>query len=115
MEREHYNQTNKEFNSVTNKGFSIVHDEFMENGWKLKKNEKDLLIYRKDDRPLDEFTIKVTPTNIIISVPIVKTSYSYSVSVNDYFKACDFISLHLKTVERHYKEISDECVENYDN
>jgi len=43
MEREHYNQTNKEFNSVTNKGFSIVHDEFMENGWKLKKNEKDLV------------------------------------------------------------------------
>lgn len=115
MESEQYNPVNKEYNSVTNKGFSIVHEEFIENGWELKKNEKDLLIYRKDDRPLDEFTIKVTPTNIIISVPIVKTNCSYSVSVNDYFKACDFISLHLKNVESHYKEIRDEHVENYNN
>ena len=87
---------------LSNKGFSSVHSEFVMNGWNLKKNQKDLLIYGKDEYPCDEFIIKVTPTNILVTVPITNTNYMYTTTFNNYFNACDYILLHLKTIEDYY-------------
>lgn len=88
---------------LSNKGFSSVHSEFTGNGWKLNKNQKDILIYGKDEYPCDEFIIKVTPSNILVTVPITTTNYMYTTSFNNYFQACDYLSLHLKNVEVYYK------------
>ena len=79
-----------------------MHSEFIMNDWKLKKNQKDLLIYGKDEYPCDEFIIKVTPTNILVTVPITNTNYMYTTTFNNYFNACDHISLHLKNIESYY-------------
>jgi len=119
MESEHCKSVNNEYNVLSNKGFSTVHEEFMENGWSLKNNDKDLLIYSKSERALDDFTIKVTPSNILVSVPISNSNYLYSASFTDYYKACDFVSLHLNHIETHYKVISkkddDDENDNYND
>ena len=44
---------------LINKGFSIVHEEFVKQGWFLKKNEIDSIKYIKHEYPSDEFTIKL--------------------------------------------------------
>ena len=33
---------------LINKGFSMVHEEFIKQGWFLKKNEINSIIYKKD-------------------------------------------------------------------
>lgn len=89
---------------LINKGFSIVHEEFVKQGWFLKKNKINSIIYKKDEYPSDDFTIKVNSNNISVSVPLSNSNYFYKASFNNYFQACEYLSLHLKNLERNYKE-----------
>ena len=92
--------TNEE---LINKGFSMVHEEFIKQGWFLKKNEINSIIYKKDEYPSDDFTIKVSSNNILVSVPLSNSNYFYKASFNNYFEACEYLSLHLTSLERNYK------------
>lgn len=87
---------------LKNKGFSMIHNIFIEKDWYLKTNENDLLIYEKNKYPCDNFTIKINSNNMTISVPIGISKYCYKTTFNYYFDACSYILLHLNNFEENY-------------
>jgi hypothetical protein len=80
-----------------------MHSEFIKRNWKVNKNERDILIYGKDEYPCDDFTIKTTANSILVSVPITTTNYVYTAPFLDCTKACQYAVMHLKNVEEYYK------------
>lgn len=83
-----------------NKAFMILHEDFIMNGWSLIINKNDHLIYMKNGYACDEFNINIkSKNNIQVIVPISNSNISYKTSFNNYFSACEFISMHLKFYE----------------
>lgn len=79
-----------------NSSFTSIHDEFMDRGWFLSKNENNVLKYSKN-AGMDEFIIKLNAgSQYEITVPLAGTHVAYRAIFNDYISACDHIYNHLK-------------------
>lgn len=86
-----------------NKGFMIIHEDFVMNGWDLITNRSDYLIYTKKENQCDEFIINIkSKNNIHVTIPILNSNNSYTTVFNNYFTACEFISMHIKLYEEKY-------------
>lgn len=83
-----------------NKAFMILHEDFVMNGWNLITNRNDYLVYTKDGYNCDEFIISIkSKNNIQVTVPMSNSNICYRTSFNNYFSACEFVSMHLKLYE----------------
>ena len=67
-------------------------------------NDFNHIIYEKEGHKLEQFTIDVFGNYIQVNVPIGNTNYAYSVKFTDYFKAQEFMLMHLTLVEEGIKE-----------
>lgn len=89
---------NQIYSSPVNKGFLAVHEEFVKNGWNLVRNEMNLVVYNNPSQVFDDFTAFIESNNIEVSVPIVSTTYSYTVKFTTYFAASEYMLTHLNNV-----------------
>ena len=76
---------------IKNKGFSILHSTFKENGWHLIRNEINWISYTKYDDETSFFDIKISKDKVIVSVPIKNSRYQFLTSFNNYYDASEFI------------------------
>lgn len=76
---------------INNKGFSILHSVFKENGWHLIKNEMNWISYTKYGDETTFFDIKISTDKVIVSVPIKNSRYQFTTCFNNYFDASEFI------------------------
>lgn len=94
----------KEVQTIKNKGFLLVHEEFTKHGWYLAENEFNHIVYEKEGRKCEQFTMEVFETYIKVNVPIGNTNYSYTIKFVDYFKAQEFLLMHLTAMEEAIKK-----------
>ena len=79
-----------------NKGFNIVHDKFLENNFELTRNEDTELVYSNKNNQYDEFLIRVDVDQIVLSIPIINSNYSFRSTHKNYWDASEFIQMHLE-------------------
>lgn len=90
----------KEFILPKNKGFMLLHEEFIQNGWIMNINEKNRLVYTKKENNCDEFIILINKkNNINVTIPVANSNIAYTTTFNSYFCACEFITMHIKNYE----------------
>lgn len=83
-----------------NKGFMLLHEEFIQNGWIMSVNEQNRLVYTKKENNCDEFIILINKkNNINVTIPVANSNIAYSTTFNSYFCACEFITMHIKNYE----------------
>jgi hypothetical protein len=80
---------------LKNQGFSQLEDLFSSREWKLIRNEFDHIVYTKPGNETDYFEIKLTKTEVRVSVPVKNSKYQYGTSFNNYFDASEYIEQHL--------------------
>ena len=90
---------------IKNKGFLLLHEEFTKNGWYLVENEFNHIVYEKEARKCSQFTIDIFDSHIKVNVPIGNTDYSYSTKFAEYFRAQEFLLMHLNAMEESIKEL----------
>jgi|TARA_Y100000768_G_C23927525_1_gene658315 hypothetical protein len=79
-----------------NKGFKIVHDKFLENNFELTRNEDRALVYSNKNNQYDEFQIRVDMDQIVLSIPIINSNYSFRSTHKNYWDASEFLQMHLE-------------------
>lgn len=89
---------------IKNKGFLLLHEDFTKAGWYLAENEFNHIIYEKEGYKCNQFTIDIFENYIKVNVPIGNTNYSYSTKFAEYFRAQEFILMHLNAIEETMKE-----------
>jgi hypothetical protein len=90
--------------SIKNKGFLLVHEEFTKLGWYLAENEFNHIVYEKEGHQCDNFTVDIFDNHIKVNVPIINTNYSYSTKFAEYFRAQEFLLMHLYAINENIKE-----------
>ena len=80
---------------LKNRGFSQLEDLFSSREWKIIKNEFDHIVYTKPGNETDYFEIKLTKTEVHVSIPVKNSKYQYGTSFNNYFDASEYIEQHL--------------------
>jgi hypothetical protein len=90
------NFSNEEIHiKLKNRGFSYLEDLFLIKEWKIFKNDFDHIVYMKPGNEMDYFEIKLTKTEVCVSIPVKNSKYQYATSFNNYFDASDYIEEHL--------------------
>lgn len=84
-----------DFQSLKNKIFLDNHLYFTNNGWKLKENTKNDIIYNHPNYPTDEFKVNITNKYIKVTIPVLGANYAYSTTFNSYYQASEYLKLHL--------------------
>lgn len=79
-----------------NKIFSDIHQNFLENGFKLRENSMTNLIYFNPNSAMDEFKIRLDNKCIYVTIPIKPKNYEYTTKFTSYYLATEYISNHLK-------------------
>lgn len=79
-----------------NKGFKIIHDKFLENNFELTRNEDRALVYSNKNNQYDEFQIRVDMDQIVLSIPIINSNYSFRSTHKNYWDASEFLQMHLE-------------------
>jgi len=80
---------------LINRGFSLLEKAFKTRGWQIVKNDFEHIIYAKPEFETEHFEIRLTKTEVHISVPVKNSKYQYSTSFNNYFDASEYIEQHL--------------------
>jgi hypothetical protein len=94
------NMNTKKFILPKNKGFMILHEEFIQNDWIMTVNEQNRLVYTKKENNCDEFIILINKkNNINVRIPVANSNIAYTTTFNNYFCACEFITMHIKNYE----------------
>lgn len=81
---------------LENKMLLDSHIEFLKNGWKLKENTLNHIVYMNPIYPTDEFKIDIDNRLIKITVPVIGLNYEYSTRFSSYYLATEYLLLHLK-------------------
>ena len=100
---------------VKNKGFLLLHEEFLKRGWYLAENEFNHIVYEKEGYKCDQFTIDILENHIKVNVPIGNTNYSYSTKFAEYFRAQEYLLMHLNAIEEAMKEKINRKKQSDDN
>jgi hypothetical protein len=79
-----------------NKGFNVIHNKFLENNFELIRNEDTELVYSNKNNQYDEFLIRVDVKQIVISVPITNSNFSFRSTHENYWNASEFLQMHLE-------------------
>ena len=77
--------------TIKNKGFLILDTMFKEHGWKLIRNEMNMICYTKIGHETDLFDIKIDQKTIYVTIPIKNGPFQYTSSFTDYFLASEYI------------------------
>jgi hypothetical protein len=80
---------------LKNRGFFYLEALFLMKEWKIVKNDFDHIVYMKPGNETDYFEIKLTKTEVCISIPVKNSKYQYVTSFNNYFDASEYIEEHL--------------------
>ena len=80
---------------LKNRGFSYLEAMFLIKEWKIVKNDFDHIVYMKPGNETDYFEIKLTKTEVCVSIPVKNSKYQYATSFNNYFDASEYIEEHL--------------------
>ena len=80
---------------LKNRGFSYLEALFLIKEWKIVKNDFDHIVYMKPGNEMDYFEIKLTKTEVHISIPVKNSKYQYATSFNNYFDASEYIEEYL--------------------
>lgn len=83
-------------NFPKNKIFMDIHQEFLENGWRLRENTMTNMLYYNPKNLTDEFKIRVENKLIYVTIPITPGNYEYTTKFTGFFLASEYISFHLK-------------------
>lgn len=97
-------QNNQKHQTIKNKGFLLMHEDFIKAGWYLAENDFNHIVYEKEGFKCNQFTIDIFENHIKVNVPIGNTNYSYSTKFAEYFRAQEFILMHLNAIEDAIKE-----------
>lgn len=81
---------------IKNKGFAILHELFIENGWHLVKNDFEWIVYSKLGHETEFFEIRLDKNCILVSIPIKNSAYQYRTSFKDYFQASEYLEMRFK-------------------
>jgi hypothetical protein len=79
-----------------NKGFKVIHNQFIENNFELIRNEDTELVYSYKNNQYDEFLIRVEADQIVTSVPIVNSNVAFRSIHKNYWDTSEFLQLHLE-------------------
>jgi len=82
-----------------NIGLSQIDSILVSHGWKKQQAEPDEYRYKKDPTTQDEYVIRITDKYIVIAVPLPNSEYLFATKFNSYFKAAEFIEMHLELDE----------------
>jgi hypothetical protein len=78
-------------NIIKNKGFSILNEIFLQNGWHLAKNEINWISYTKFGDETTLFDIKILNDKISVSIPIKNSVYQFVTSFKSYYEASEYV------------------------
>lgn len=80
-----------EYTTLKNHGFSVINNMFMENGWKLVRNELEWVTYTKTGQETDVFDLMVEKDKIVVTVPIKNSPYQYRTIFKTYWEAVEYV------------------------
>jgi len=78
-----------------NKYFTDIHQEFLENGWRMRDNTMTHLLYYNPNNLADEFKVSLENKLIYVTIPITYGNYEYKTKFKSYYLASEYISFHL--------------------
>jgi len=76
---------------IKNKGFLLLANMFIENGWHFIKNETECVCFTKQGFETEYFELKVDKTKIYVSLPIKNSVFQYKTSFKDYYTASVYV------------------------
>lgn len=79
-----------------NKIFHDIHQEFLENGWRLRETTMTNMLYYNPKNLTDVFKIRFENKLIYVTIPITPGNYEYTTKFTSFFLATEYISYHLK-------------------
>jgi hypothetical protein len=88
-------QNNNEMNvSCKNKGFMIVSELLLNNGWHYTVNEPNHILFNKKGNDYDYYEITILKDKIFVSIPIPKSQFQYKTHFTSYFEASEYLESH---------------------
>lgn len=76
--------------------FQDIHQEFLQNGWRLRETTMTNMLYYNSKIITDEFKIRFENKLIYITIPITYGNYEYTTKFTSFFLAIEYITYHLK-------------------
>jgi len=109
LQKEHIDEEPK------NKGFKLIHNQFIDNNFELTRNEDTALIYSSKNNQYDEFLIRVEADQIVLSVPIVNSNIAFRSIHKTYWDASEFLQQHLENYVNNVSQPEDPTQKEYDS
>ncbi len=89
---ENSSSNDNDFDSaLKNKGFLLLDQLFIKNGWHLQYNEYNWISYTKLGDETSSFDIKIYSDKIAVSVQIKNSIYQYNTTFKSYHEATDYV------------------------
>jgi hypothetical protein len=76
---------------LKNRGFFYLEALFLIKKWKIVKNDFDHIVYMKPGNETDYFEIKLTKTEVCISIPVKNSKYQLSFSISEAVNFCKLL------------------------
>lgn len=80
-------------------GLRYVNDMLTDFGWKRRESSQTEYTFSKDTAKDDEVRIRINEKNITVAVPIRGANFLYASKFDSYYKASEFIEMHIKDYE----------------
>jgi hypothetical protein len=78
-------------NKLINKGFSLLHELFLNNDWMLTINLFNHICYSKKNFETEFFEIILDKKKVYVSIPLKNSIFQYKTSFDNYASACDYV------------------------